>query len=139
MLFRSTASTVQTLDYRENSLSASVNQLVGKNFVLGVNYSFAQVQLNDNLPGISPTVLASARQELNSDLQHVSGYALLNHPSGFFARAEAHWYSQSNSGYSPALPGDDFFRKIYLPAGASPIVTRKLRTASWTCLIPLTT
>ena len=32
------------------------------------------------------------------------------HPCGLFARAESDWYHQSNSGYSPSLPGDDFFQ-----------------------------
>ena len=28
-----------------------------------------------------------------------------------FARADATWYHQSNSGYTPALPGDDFVQE----------------------------
>ena len=43
-----------------------------------------------------------------ADLHIASLFALFNHPSGFFARAESHWYWQHNSGYNPRLPGDAF-------------------------------
>ena len=105
------ASTGEALDYRENSISASVNQLMGKYFVLGAGYSYSQARLDDNLPGVPTAALATAQQQFHSDLHHVSGLVVFNHPSGFFARAETHWYSQSNSGYSPALPGDNFFQE----------------------------
>lgn len=105
-----TTATAEALNYRENSISVSVNQLLGKNFVLGVGYSYAQVRLDDNLPGIPVAVLASARQQLNSHLQTASSSVSFNHPSGFFARAELNFYAQGNSGYHPALPGDDFFQ-----------------------------
>jgi outer membrane receptor protein involved in Fe transport len=36
--------------------------------------------------------------------------ALYNHPSGFFAGAAALWSHQRNEGYSPDLPGDDFWQ-----------------------------
>ncbi|MBM3883610.1 MAG: hypothetical protein FJ387_28545 [Verrucomicrobia bacterium] len=35
--------------------------------------------------------------------------ATFNHPSGFFAQAEARWHLQRNRGYTPALSGDDFW------------------------------
>jgi hypothetical protein len=47
---------------------------------------------------------------VDADLHQVTPYIVFNHPSGFFARAEATWYSQRNSGYDPALPGDDFYQ-----------------------------
>ena len=43
-------------------------------------------------------------------------FGLLNHSSGFFARAEGVWYSQHNEGYQPSLAGDDFWQ-INLFAG----------------------
>jgi outer membrane receptor protein involved in Fe transport len=33
-----------------------------------------------------------------------------NHPSGLFSSFEANWYRQSNSGFSVAEPGDDFWQ-----------------------------
>ena len=35
---------------------------------------------------------------------------MYNHPSGFFARAGALWTMQSNRGYTPDLPGDNFWQ-----------------------------
>jgi hypothetical protein len=55
-------------------------------------------------------VLATADQMEKSTLQQAEGYVQFNHPSGFFTRAEAHWYGQSNSGWTPAEPGDHFFQ-----------------------------
>jgi len=43
-------------------------------------------------------------------LDQLTLFALFNHPSGLFARAEGNWYSQSNDGYTPAEPGDDFWQ-----------------------------
>jgi len=36
---------------------------------------------------------------------------LFNHPSGFFARADAVWYHQHNTGYNPELPESDFVQE----------------------------
>jgi outer membrane receptor protein involved in Fe transport len=106
-------STVQTLDYGEHSVVASLNQLLGRDFVLGVSYKFSHVELRDRFPQIpAPVVqpvLPDADRTVSAALHEVRGYLLLNHPSGLFARAESHWYGQSNAGYDPALPGDDFF------------------------------
>jgi Tfp pilus assembly protein PilF len=105
------ASTREKLGYRENSVVASVNQLLGDYFTIGASYKFDQVELHDDLPQVPVAALASARQTLHADLHQTSGYILFNHPSGFFARADASWYRQSNSGYNPALRGDDFFQE----------------------------
>ena len=37
-------------------------------------------------------------------------FAAYNHPSGFFSQVQSLWSIQSNSGYSPAEPGDDFWQ-----------------------------
>lgn len=103
------ATTPESLNYRENAFSASINQLLGKHFVVGADYSFAQVRLDDSFPGIPTSVSASAQREMHSELHQVGGHVVFNHPSGFFARAETHWYAQSNSGYGGAMPGDSFF------------------------------
>ena len=36
--------------------------------------------------------------------------AIYNHPCGFFAEGEALWFDQSNEGYTPGEPGDDFWQ-----------------------------
>jgi hypothetical protein len=50
------------------------------------------------------------RQHLEATLHQARLFALWNHPTGFFARAGAIWTAQSNHGYTPARPGDDFWQ-----------------------------
>jgi len=63
------------------------------------------------LPAVPVSALSTADQTLHSELHQATGYILFNHPSGFFARGEAQWYHQHNSGYSTPMPGDDFFQE----------------------------
>jgi outer membrane receptor for ferric coprogen and ferric-rhodotorulic acid len=43
-------------------------------------------------------------------LQQLSLHAIYNHRYGGFAQFQAQWNLQSNHGYAPALPGDDFWQ-----------------------------
>jgi tetratricopeptide (TPR) repeat protein len=106
----SPGSTPETLNYKEYDLAVSLNQLFGDKFVLGTSYSITRSDLHDALTDIPVSVFATADQREKSTLQQVEGYFQFNHPSGFFARAEVHWYGQSNSGWTPAEPGDHFFQ-----------------------------
>jgi tetratricopeptide (TPR) repeat protein len=106
----SPGATPETLNYEEYDLAASLNQLVGDRIVLGTSYKITRSDLHDVLTDIPVSVFATADQTEKSTLQEVEGYIQFNHPSGFFARAEAHWYGQSNSGWTPAEPGDHFFQ-----------------------------
>jgi hypothetical protein len=107
--------TSQRLEYQEQSLAFTLNQLVGEAWSFGLGYKFTRAELRTILREVRDS-LASPRLRANADrteearLHHVDLYALYNHPSGFFARAESHWYHQENAGYSPSLPGDDFFQ-----------------------------
>jgi hypothetical protein len=47
---------------------------------------------------------------VGSLLNQLELHANFNHSSGFFSEFQAVWYAQSNSGYSPDLPGDDFWQ-----------------------------
>ncbi|HEY1662172.1 MAG TPA: FecR domain-containing protein [Verrucomicrobiae bacterium] len=102
--------TPEALDYKEYVLAASINQLVGDKFVLGASYSITRADLDDVLSAIPVSVFSTADQTERSTLQQAETYLQFNHPSGFFARAEAHWYGQANSGWTPAEPGDRFFQ-----------------------------
>ena len=46
----------------------------------------------------------------------MDAFVLFTHPSGFYATAEAQWYLQNNSGYTPTLPQTDFVQ-VNLLAG----------------------
>lgn len=104
-------STLEQLDYRELSVMVSINQLLSDDFAAGASYKVDDVTLNDSLPGVPVAALPTARQQTHAILQEASAYLVFNHPSGFFARVDATWYHQHNSGYSPALPGDDFVQE----------------------------
>ena len=103
------STTGQLLDYAEQSFSANLNRLLGDRFVVGLNYRLTQAELQSALPEI-PAGKPGSWSDLTSTLHQLNGYLLLNDPSGFFARFDARYYQQSNQGYDPARPGDDFLQ-----------------------------
>ena len=106
------SSTPEQLNYAEKSIGGSINQLLGEFFVVGAGYTYNQATLHDEYPKVPLPGFNTTQQ---ADLHETSGYILFNHPSGLFARADATWYHQVNSGYTPGLPGDDFVQEnLYL-------------------------
>jgi len=101
-----TTSTLEQLRYHENSIGASINQLLGDDLVVGASYTFDRVELGDVYPNIP---VAGYDTTQHNDLHETSGYVLFNHPSGLFARADATWYHQINS--QAGQPGDDFVQE----------------------------
>jgi hypothetical protein len=104
------AGTPQDLDYTEQSLILTANQLVGDCWSLGARYRLSRAQLQTQFPAIPASVSSANDTTQEAVLNHVALFALFNHPSGFYARAAASWYAQSNQGYSPDLPGDEFWQ-----------------------------
>ncbi len=105
----------ENLNYQEKSLLVTANQLLGRDWSLGARYLLTQAVLNDNFPGvpISPSYITQPiipNQRTEGVLQQLSLAAIYNHPCGFFARGEALWEAQSNKGYKPAEPSDDFWQ-----------------------------
>jgi outer membrane receptor protein involved in Fe transport len=107
----------ESLYYRERTVALSADQLLGKQWTVGAKYSLSQADLNLSYPQIPANLAASEydapfRQHasLDSVLQTVTLHANWNHPSGWFSILEGDWYHQSNSGFSPAEPGDDFWQ-----------------------------
>jgi outer membrane receptor protein involved in Fe transport len=101
--------TRQQLDYRERSLAANINQLLGNEWALGARYKISDAKLENRFPDIPVSVSSAADVTLKATLHQLDLFALFNHPAGFFAGADALWTSQSNRGYTPELPGDDFW------------------------------
>jgi len=105
----------ENLDYSEETLLVTANQLVGQDWSLGARYRLSQAVLHDNFPDV-PVTLGPIQnpiipnQRTKGVLQQLSLSAIYNHPCGFFAQGEADWYDQSNSGYITAEPGDDFWQ-----------------------------
>src|SRR5262249_19557372 len=79
-----------------------------------LRYRLSQAELGRDLHGIptGATIDPGVRphQDLESVLHQVNLFTIFNHPSGFFSEFDALWMHQSNDGYSPERPGDDFWQ-----------------------------
>ena len=107
--------------YCEQVYHATIHQLVGENWSLGVVFQTTRSDFKEQLPELqaalrtaAPNALAglarNAEKHLESQLHELSLSALYNHPSGFFAKAEANWFSQNNEGFQDPHLGDDFWQ-----------------------------
>lgn len=89
----------QELSYREESFSATLNQLVTDQFSLGAGYRVTRSRLRTLFPGIAgsgldPVVTGAADLEDEATLHEISASANWNSPSGLFARIEGNWITQ---------------------------------------------
>jgi tetratricopeptide (TPR) repeat protein len=99
------SSTPERLRYDEQQLLITVNQLVGEEFSFGGVYRLTAARLEDIFPLLPASVYSRSRVEnfeaLNPNrratLQQLNLFALFNHPSGFFASADALWSHQENN------------------------------------------
>lgn len=112
----SASGTSQHLNFRERDLSAYVGQLLGDAFAVSAHYKLTEGTLHTTFPEIPNTAagLSQIEQDNRAVLHQVSLRVNLNHPSGFFAQWESNWYHQSNSGYTPDQPGEDFWQHNFL-------------------------
>ncbi len=110
------SSTRQNLDYQEQNLIFTLNQLFGDGWSLGTRYELTLAQLETVYPNIPDTVTSANSTKDEALLNQVSVFALYNHRCGFFARAEGNWYSQDNRGNDSAL-ADNQFWQVNLFAG----------------------
>ena len=105
------SSTTEKNRYREEILTATVNQLVGQHWSLGARYRYTKSDLHREMPQFATPLALSVQpgfvdalaratdSRMQSGLHELSLYALYNHPSGFFARGEANYYRQANANY----------------------------------------
>jgi hypothetical protein len=104
----------ERLDYRERSLIFSAAQLLGNCWSVGTRYRLSNAELHDQFTGMPADIYSPAgvrpAQEFEALLHQLDLFAVFNHSSGFFAQADGTWYAQSNRGYEPDLPGDDFWQ-----------------------------
>jgi hypothetical protein len=115
----SVSATPEQLRYVEHDGSVSLNQLLGEDFVLGAAYKITQSDLHVAYTDIPASFQSAgsdiqaffARVHETATLQEVDTYLLFNHPSGFYAKVEAHWYGQHNAGWTPAEPRVSFFQE----------------------------
>lgn len=103
----------ENLDYSEKSLVFTANQLLGKEWAFGAQYRLSEAVLNDNYVNVPNGRFFSnfhPRQRTQGKLNQMDLTANYNHRCGFFAEGNALWYGQSNAGYTPAEPGDNFWQ-----------------------------
>jgi FecR-like protein/TonB-dependent receptor-like protein/tetratricopeptide repeat protein len=102
--------TEEELRYQERSLDASAHQLLGDWFTAGIRYRLSEARLKRTFPDIDPA-LAGANNNRSRGLLHtLSIQNLFRHPSGFFAGAEAVWWSQDLGARLSNLEEDDFWQ-----------------------------
>lgn len=108
----SPSSTRQHLDFEERTLLVTVHQLVGRDFAFGARYRLSDADLDGRFAEISPTAagVAELNQQVEATLHQLTFQAVFNHPSGWFAQFQSVWSRQSNRGYAPPRPGDDFWQ-----------------------------
>ncbi|HEY1173360.1 MAG TPA: FecR domain-containing protein [Verrucomicrobiae bacterium] len=105
------SSTREELRYREHTLTASLNQLLGDDWHTSLRYTLSDARLQDDFPEIPATVTTLAHTVREATLQKLNLHLGYQHRIGFFARAEGDWYCQSNRGSSAAtMPGDEFWQ-----------------------------
>jgi hypothetical protein len=96
----------QLFDYQEQNLLVTFNQLIGDWFAVGVRYKLSEARMKSWFADVPQF----ERSEVEGILNQAQLFGVFNHPSGFFGRSEAIWTRQSNQGYSPDQPGDDFWQ-----------------------------
>jgi len=100
------------LDYTEKSILFTANQLLGRDWSLGARYSLSDAIFNFNYTDVPASAVTNnflRSQHTEAVLNQVDLLVVYNHPCGFFAQGEAHWYDQDNIGYS-SEPGGDFWQ-----------------------------
>jgi tetratricopeptide (TPR) repeat protein len=106
-----TASTLaQNLDYEEQDLAVTVNQLIGNELSLGAKYEVSYANLETTFPEFFASAPSFAVSRQKATLHEAEVYAIYNHPSGWFGRIEGYWARQHNLGYFPDIPGDEIFQ-----------------------------
>ena len=101
--------TRQHLDYLEQSVLLTVNQLIGEQFAVGALYRLTRSELETRLPDLAGQPFSDFKDQ--AILQEVSLFGNWYSPSGWFARVEANWYDQSlkdDPARGPNRPGDEF-------------------------------
>jgi outer membrane receptor protein involved in Fe transport len=122
--------TKENIDFSERTLLFTLDQLIGNELSVGLRYRLSYAELTDNFPEVAPGANLNppfqATQNLSSTLNQVDLHAILNHPSGFFGQFQALWTDQSNRGYVPDIPGDDFWQLNVLIGYRSPTPRRRV-------------
>ena len=109
----------ENLNYQEESLLVTVNQLLGRDWSLGARYLYTQAVLNDNFPDVPSRypfgnpLLIPIIQPKSADRGGFATGEFVGHLQSslrFLCPRGGAWDGQSNSGYTPGEPGADFWQ-----------------------------
>jgi hypothetical protein len=98
------------LDYEEESLALYLNHLAGRYWSFGAHYLLSRASLDSRTPRLEGLGIPGAESELSAVLNQLRLDATFHHSVGLFFQFGALWTTQSNEGYSPDMPGDDFWQ-----------------------------
>jgi tetratricopeptide (TPR) repeat protein len=102
--------TGQRLEYLEQNLSLTLNQLIGDEFSVGSSWRLTRSELETRYPDLAP---ALATRNDTATLNEISVFGNWISPTGFFAHVEANWYHQDlddDPSQVPTRAGDEFFQ-----------------------------
>lgn len=109
--------TSQRLAYRECALGATLNQLIGDEFSVGLAYQVTRSDLRTSYLELPANNRIAPEQKDRATLQELSISGNWNSPTGFFATLEANAFAQdldsNSSGLTPATvprDGDSFWQ-----------------------------
>ena len=86
------------------------NQLLGKYLAIGGSFRLTQSDFTDRFPEIPASINIAPGQDVKAFLRQANLFVRFQHDSGLFSQFDAVWSRQSNQGYAPDLPGDDFWQ-----------------------------
>ncbi len=110
------ATTRRRVQFAERSLAVTLNQLVGTEWSFGARYQLSQADWRMRYPGLPANQAIPPRIAEAALLHHLDLFAIYNHPSGYFGRAESHWFAQNNQN-DAAILADDAFWQVDVFAG----------------------
>ncbi len=103
------------LEFTENALSLSLNQLVGDTLSFGARYRLSRAELDSNFRKIPNSAditdpLFRPRQNLDATLHQLGLQSIINAPCGVFLQFQALWNFQESSGYAANIADEDFWQ-----------------------------
>jgi tetratricopeptide (TPR) repeat protein len=102
----------QSLDYQEETLLVTLNQLLGREWAVGARYRLTHADLDQPFSDLSPAVgnQEAFNPHVSAVLHQVNLFAIYQHSCGFFAGWGSIWSGQSNSGYAIPLSDESFWQ-----------------------------
>ncbi|MBI4661175.1 MAG: TonB-dependent receptor [Verrucomicrobia bacterium] len=118
---RVASTTPQDIEYRERAVLVTLNQLLGREWSLGIDYKISEADLESRFPGIPENVpytfpaagATGTAGVLNADqsavLHQVNLSAFYALRCGFFSQFQAQWYGQNNRQQASNLVDENFW------------------------------